>query len=116
MTKRYAIDIRLYEVDAEGNFIEAIDVRTTEDVSSDLAGMKEGFTYLRETLGNVMYDHQDVSLTNRYSGEPSVAVDDDDDDDDPGDDDDEIDEDWSIEDTDCFLGDPFDDDDDDDDD
>jgi hypothetical protein len=81
--KRYAVEIHLVEVDAQGKTVDTLAVKKTEDVTTDLDGLRSGLDFMRDCLGNLMYDHLwDAStLSNRETGEKTYPDSDDDEDD-----------------------------------
>lgn len=65
---RYIIELHLIEVDEKGNQVMMHDIQTTPDVTDSLVSMTASMEWLRECLGNALYDHEDgfEKLTPRY--------------------------------------------------
>lgn len=72
MSERYAIEIRLVQVDEAGKEVKELDVVKKPVVSDSLESMAASMDWLSECLGNAMYDHiqNDETLFDRETGEP----------------------------------------------
>jgi hypothetical protein len=70
MPLRYGIELHLVEIGENGQAHRVLAIDSTPDVSDNLESMRASLEWMRECLGNAMYDHPThyEKLSDRYTG------------------------------------------------